>query len=378
MRPYAGEDFELVLIHIFSSINYVMLNDYEGALVELRQADAFLRKLELYYDGKTSYKEDAFARYLAGLIYESAGEINDAHVSYLRALDAYKNYYEKKYSVNVPREVVYDAIRTANILGMTSRAEELAKNYNVYEEDLKKWSNKTRNNGEAIVLIYAGLSPFKIDDFFEISFGRAWFYVGSVQVPENEAGDVERANRIARSIAADEQVVMAFPKYVPSEYRARTFMISVSSAVGQNEEGILFSIQPSLVEDIGAIAMKSLEERIARIRIKTIARSAVKYALSKKLSSDVARSSGDRALGWLTQKILSIAATATELADKRSWRTLPDKIFIGRVSGLPVEGEYDLRVDFKDEFGDVVATRYIKNVSFNNSRRKFIILRSAI
>jgi len=394
MRPYAGEDFERVLINIFSALNYVLLNDYENALVELRQVDNLLKTFETVYDGKTSYREDAFARYLAGLIYEAAGEINDAHISYLRALEAYKNYYEKNYGVSVPRELVADAVRTAAQLGFYQRVEELKKEYHYYEASPARRSEKEEKGGKAsydgpeiIVIIYAGLSPVKIDNFFEISFGRAWLYVGSVQTrDDNETGDVERARRIARSIAAEEQVVMAFPKYVPSEYRARSFTVKVSAPrqkdenrITETEGDIMRVVEPSLSEDIGAIATKSLEERIGRIRIKTIARAAVKYALSKKISSDVARSSGDKTLAWLTQKILTLASTATELADKRSWRTLPDKIFIARTGALPADGKYDLIVDFKNDYGEVIASKVIKDVSPPISgRKRFIVLRSAV
>ncbi|MDI6757400.1 MAG: hypothetical protein QME32_05200, partial [Endomicrobiia bacterium] len=321
------------------------------------------------YDGKTSYREDAFARYLSGMIQEDAGEINAAHVSYLRALDAYGDYL-KNYGTPPPAGLAASAARTALALGMRDRAREIAARYSLGALVAPSGS------GEIVAIIYAGLSPVKIDSFFEISFGRAWIYVGSVEARGDDVSQVEQAGRLARSIAAKEQVVMAFPKYVPSAYRVSGFEMTLSSPSVAGVPLFSAGARAEVAEDIGAIASKVLEERIGRIRIKTIARSAVKYALSKKIGDEVATSSGDRTLGWLAQKILAGAAAATELADKRSWRTLPDKIFVARAYAWP--GEHDVVIDFYDDAGYKVAVRRLTGVKVKKDRKTFVTLRSAI
>ncbi|PKM97417.1 MAG: hypothetical protein CVU77_06195 [Elusimicrobia bacterium HGW-Elusimicrobia-1] len=374
VRPYYGEDFERVLIHVFSALNYVLLDDYEAALVETRRADHVLRTLETHYDGKMSYREDAFARYLSGLIQEEAGEINSAHVSYLRALDAYDAYL-KNYGTPPPARLAADAVRTAERLGMKDRAREIISKRGVQSKDVA-----AADSGEIVIVLYAGLSPVKIDSFFEISFGRAWIHVGSVEARGDDVSQVEQAGRIARSIAAEDQVVMAFPKYAPSPYRAARFDVALRASAEQPPDGnappASATARAEMAEDIGAIAVKVLDERIGRIRAKTIARSAVKYALSKKIGAEVAKSSNDRALGWLAQKIVAGAAAATELADKRSWRTLPDKIFLARLPAAT--GTYDIVVDFYDNAGYKVTSETIKSVSVRKGRRTFAALRSAM
>lgn len=378
MRAYPGEDFEIALIHVFSALNYVFLGRESAALVELRQLDQLLKTIDTRYDGKTSYREDAFARYLAGMIYENAGETNDAHVSYLRALDAYGDYL-KNYAVPAPRELAEDAARTAEKLGMLSRAQDIRNKYGASVTGSAP-ASPGGAAGEIVLIIYNGFSPVKVDSFFEISFGRAWIYVDSVDARGDDASQVEQAGRIARSIAAQEQVVMAFPKYVPSPYRAARFDAALVASVEQSPDGnapsALATARADLAEDIGAIAIKVLDERIGRIRAKTIARSAVKYALSKKIGSEVAKSSNDRVLGWLAQKIVAGAAAATELADKRSWRALPDKIFLARLPAAP--GTYDIVVDFYDNAGYKVTSETIKGVSARKGRRTFAALRSAM
>jgi len=38
------------------------------------------------YEGKNKYREDAFIRYVTGVLYESRGGINDAFIAYRKSL----------------------------------------------------------------------------------------------------------------------------------------------------------------------------------------------------------------------------------------------------------------------------------------------------
>ncbi|GHT40901.1 hypothetical protein AGMMS49921_03060 [Endomicrobiia bacterium] len=61
-----------------------------------------------------------------GLVYENAGYINDAHISYFKALKAYKNGLSE---VSTPKELIDDTYTSALILGMENRAAEIKKEY---------------------------------------------------------------------------------------------------------------------------------------------------------------------------------------------------------------------------------------------------------
>ncbi len=366
IRPYYGEDFERALIHAFSAINYFLMGQKDSALVEARQVDHFLNTLRVNYGQKSTYKEDAFARYLMGIFYESAGEINNAFISYRKALDAYMEY-TKTYLTPVPERVVKDTYKTAAILGFSDELKYIRRKYPSIS-----LRDKKEKNGEVAILIYMGLSPVKIDSFFEISFAQAWLYVGKVEAGDDEVGEVEKAKRLARSIASEEQVVMAFPKYVDSHYKVVRVVCEVMTSSGIIETaGTRFE----MVKDIGSIAKKSLDERIDRIRIRTIARAALKFVLSRQISEGIEKKS-DKAIGWLVNKVLSGISAATELADKRSWRTLPDKILLNRMS-LP-EGRYDLRLIFYDIHGDKVTERLLRDVEVYSGRINFKLFRVAL
>ena len=363
MRPYYGEDFERAQINIFCSLNYLMMGNGVDALVEARQVDDFLRKLQTDYGFKNVYREDAFARYLMGMIYEDQRQVNDAFISYKLALEGYKQY-RKDYGLNAPDELVSDALRAATELGFSDAVRDI-------KADWKNASfeQPSANNGELVALDYNGFSAEKVDSIFEIAFGKAWAYVGMQNPRGKESVEVDQAGAIARSIVFDEQVRIAFPKYERIPSKIDGFGFSVADLSGLNS-------QSEEVQDISAIAIKNLDDRIARIRIKAIARAAVKFALAQKISEKVEENSGNQLLGWITKKALTAASTATETADKRSWRTLPDKILMARLS-LP-EGTYSINLKFYDANGSTVEEKTLDNVVIKKGRKTFRIVRTAI
>jgi hypothetical protein len=70
---YSGEDFEKAFVNMLSAINYAVLGRYDEALVECRRLNSKLVEINEKYEKKSVYKEDAFGRYLSGLLYEASG-----------------------------------------------------------------------------------------------------------------------------------------------------------------------------------------------------------------------------------------------------------------------------------------------------------------
>jgi uncharacterized protein len=359
MRPYYGENFERALIHVFSALNYVFLDNGTEALVEARQADNWLKKLRTDYGYKDIYTEDAFVRYLMGLIYENQGEINDAFISYFQALNAYDTY-QKHYGVAAPADLVSDALRTAKQLGFEDRIAQIQ----------KKWGGDVpaphpRDAGEVVVLHYIGLPPHKVDVVFEIGLLAGLPYIDAAQ-PEGE--DEEKARQavsIIRSGLSDGVVKMAFPKYVRTPYRVNGLEVRA--------EGAHAAHRVQLAEDVGAIAEKDLQDRIGRVRAKTIARSVIKYALAQKAADKVRENSGE-GFALITKAVLQSFASATETADKRCWQTVPDRIAVARVV-LP-EGEHALSLTFLDGSGQAVAEEK-RTVRVTAGRKTFLAVRTA-
>ncbi len=363
VKPYSGEDFERVLINLFRALNYMYLGQPDEALVEARKVD---HKLNLYnqrHGKKNVYSEDALVRYLMGMLYENQGEINDAFISYRKALETYRDY-SANYKTTIPKKLVADCLRTADDLGFREEMEEIQSKFpEVSFKSYKKLGDK----GELIFIHYNGIAPHKIDDIFEISFGKGWGMVQRTQVSSDDQARVQNATTIAKSIAADEHISIAFPKFVKGDYRIRRSEVSI-----EGEKG---GIRTELVENITAIAFKDLEDRINRVRVKAIARAAVKFALAHAVGK-IAEKKGGKLAGMISKKLATAAAAATEKADKRSWRTLPAQIRMARTTLKP--GTYNLKLTFMTKDGGHVMEKTIENVKIEPRRKTFISYRTAL
>jgi hypothetical protein len=92
---YSGEKYERVLIHYYKAFNYIKLNLPYSALVECRKVTLLLQEYSDQAEGKsTAYSDDAFMQYLAGVLFESQNELNDAFISYRKSEEAFEKYDE--------------------------------------------------------------------------------------------------------------------------------------------------------------------------------------------------------------------------------------------------------------------------------------------
>jgi hypothetical protein len=360
---YAGENFERTLLHLFSALNYVQLGESDSALVEVRQVGDYLRKLQIDSTNENVYQEDAFARYLSALLYESGGELDSAFVDYKKAALAY-HAYGSKYSVAVPDSLMPNAERVATRLG------EWALN------DLHELDGGVQpyllppGTGEVIVLHYNGLSPIKDQEKYTIPFSEAWLFVAAFQAVAStgDREDVNRAIAFSSQIAGVDVVSVAFPRFVDRPYEIVHMMPQAS--------GALEISTPELVEDIGAIAVKDLADRIFRIRTKAIARAAIKYSIQKGAEMAARQVGGDygNLLAAATALAGNIARYASEQADKRVWSTLPDQIWMSSIV-LP-EGTHDLTIDFLNAEEVVVESHSFPEVQVSAGSRQFITVRT--
>jgi len=100
-KSFIGEDYERVMVNNYLALNYLERGQLDAARVEALQVDLLLREKAQKITLASPYAEDAFARYLAGIVYEDEGEWSDAMISYRKAYEAYKKQL-KSFSVAVP------------------------------------------------------------------------------------------------------------------------------------------------------------------------------------------------------------------------------------------------------------------------------------
>ncbi len=358
-RPYYGENFERALLHVFGALNYQALGQTDEALVEIRQLNFFLRQLVVDDGQDNRYQDDAFAHYLAALFFEEDRQWDEAWVAYKKALDAYGEYQEL-YRVRPPRGLRRDARRLAARLG-----EELEFERRYGAEPLVPVAS---GRGQVVLLHYNGRAPVKIDTFIDIAFVAGWPYVNKIDVEGEDQKKIAQASQIATSLLASDVVRIAFP-----EYRAvprRIHHVDVQPAGGGR------AVRAELVEDVGAIAQQDLKDRIVRVRTKAIARAVVKYALGK-IAEEAARKAGGDDYGDLAGALVLVSSalvrTASEVADKRAWFTVPDQIWMCQLDLEP--GDSTLKLTYRDRQGHVVRED-VAEAHVEPGRRTFVVLRT--
>ncbi|HEY4485577.1 MAG TPA: hypothetical protein VI702_04530, partial [Nitrospiria bacterium] len=341
--PYEGEDFEKVMVNILAALNYVSLAEWNEALVEARKVDHRLSLLNSRYEKKNIYKEDAFAQYLSGILYEGKGEYNDAFIAYRKAFEAYQKY-KKEYGTPMPSTLQNDLLR------MTA-AVPLPEEHSGYLKQFPgaAWLTvkELKARAEVIFISFTGRSPMK-EDFF-------------VDAPIPEKNGVYHLR-------------VALPRFVPIPNPVRTaevHLIPSDGAKGNSGPVGAISQRGFLVEDITAIAKKNLEDRIGRITVKAIARATAKYLASQKVRSEVKKKSDGNPLSiFLADVGTNVYSIVSEQSDKRSWRTLPDSIRMARIAAPP--GTYTIAVEYYDESNGLILRKEIQSVVLKAGEKKFL------
>jgi uncharacterized protein len=308
--PYDGEDFERILLNVFLALNYAERGLPDEALVEARKVDLKMRDFVRKYEGKNTYQEDAFARYLAGVLYESAGELNDAFISYRKAYEAYGTY-AKNFGTHAPSFLLNDLTRTAKQLGFTEECDKYA---SLGGTDT---AAQTGNRGSIVVVAYAGKSPIKTEVRTNVSIGDNAGVIHTFQI--------------------------ALPKFTPRMLNARTYQVEVRRSA---DSSMVTSARTSVAENITAIAGQSLDDRLALVYLKSGGRAVLKFLAAEKAKAKFSEKGENLFVNILGSLAVDIAVGATEQADIRSWRTLPAQIQLARFE-LP-EGSYDVSLESSD------------------------------
>ena len=277
LRSYDGSASERVLLHELLSINYMMLNDLDAARVEVLQADVVMKELA---------REDkpigqlASAHYIAGLIYELGGELDDAMISYRKAANimALRN-------MSPPPALKKTLLSLSQRLGLDEE-------YTEYREQFDSAVKPPTPDAAEIVVIYW-------DGVVTSKRGNSL----SVWVP-----------------TLNQAVSLALPYYPPSNYVEKPFTLSISGQYHRTET----------IEDIEALLREDMDDESAAIYAMTLTRMVSKYKIVKSAGNQ------DDSLGLF----INIFTMLSEVADTRSWNMLPSSIQFARFS-LPA-GEYSL------------------------------------
>lgn len=323
VKAYEGTGNEQLLIYAFKELNYLQSGNVDDAAVEARQFD-IKQRLTAEKDPSAAYLSGAFVRYLNGMVYEEAGERDSARIDYRKAVDGY----QAQISITgfgAPAALKSDLDRLDNPQAKEhfAPAKESA--------GIAMQSSDLPNNGEVVFILHDGLGPTLAESILRIVNPD----------PQNGAAILS----------------VAVPSFVQRPVPVARFELSEGSGSASSE----------LVEDVNAIARKSLEDRLPAITARAVARMVLKNAMARKVKNQ----NGDNGSGALLLSIVTdVGAIVSERADTRSWSLLPGNILMARLALPP--GKHDLKVTYYDDSGNVLAIRDYDAVRVVAGRKVFV------
>jgi hypothetical protein len=305
VKEYPGEDFENIYLNVFNALNYYNRNDIEGALVEIRKLSNSSGKLEMlarkyeYKDPKTGAGLNDTVRKETGVSelpdVKSVNFSNSALARYLGALFYQADGNED--SSRIEFDQVYRAYST---------------NKNIYRGTVPNAVEEARNVPEGMarlnIISFTGLSPVKEEKtvIHYLPFQHPILQIAMFKLPVMR----KRPSVINRiEVEVDD---------------SKTFELE-------------------LLEDMGAVIEETFNARYSNILLKTYIRTIIKYVVADVAA--MAAENNDNSLAGLAIAIGARAAMdASERADIRMSRYLPDRAYIGGINLDP--GTYSVIIRY--------------------------------
>ena len=386
-RPYSGTQFERLLSHYYRALNYIYLNQLDGALVECRRATNLINA---YKSENENYDFFAagFLAYISGMCFEATGEWNDAFISYRQA-ELYYQHATVKTGVKCPKDIGHSLVRLARRLGFTEEAER-------YRNQYGNPPSQPSGSGELILFYETGYVPAKYEE--TLTFPILKTDTKNEAFLEENQHDEKIARDFVNTLLARRGTSYS---QVDLEYLLRVAMPAIASNRPQFA-GITVHVgdierHGVSVGDIQAMAIETLNAQHTTILIRSVTRAFLKYlvyrlakaAAEKKAEEEKKkREEEEKELTAEEKKelartrlfadaiggIVNIVNIATEHADTRSWKTLPNQIFLVR---MPLsDGVYNVNLSFLNANGQDVSTQILRDIEISPNRITFLNYRT--
>lgn len=353
---YMAPPHEKLLINALNIINYLELNDLNGAKIEARR----LAVMQKYY--RDTLKKDSailgFGGFLAGFVFEKAGDPDEALRWYDEALKFSNSYTVQNAVISLAQQSNFRTPRINTVLKnalpnepvpsssspatpSTAPAEQTSKGDDKADNKRDDKSGADNNpsapakndseqsnipvnppakspapepqEGELLVIMGYGRVPHKIPK--RIPIGLALTLV---------ANDISPANSATASKLAAQGLVtwINYPELAPERGGYEIPKLVVDGRLWGMEESVNISSQ----------VRAAWQEMEGKVILAAITRMITRAAVGQGIQAAAGRDSiAGLLLSWGTQA----AMTAADTPDTRSWETLPARIAIARVK-LPV------------------------------------------
>lgn len=331
---YYGEVYENIYTNIFKALNYIHLNQFDDAYVEVNRVNDKLRELDVKYgemieslnksdDAKikienvsTDFSSDVLSHYLSYIIYRADGERDNARISFEKMVEAWRT-----------QPDIYNFAKPASI------------------------SNPPKLQGSYLnVIAFAGFAPYKkavggkittYDDMIGISSLEMPITVPNIPFPGSKEGY---------------HFKFSFPVI-------RTIDSNVNKVIIRIDNRQTYTLD--LLEDMGKVAVKTFNKKRQIIYVKTIVRTVLKGLAATEAKKKLKKETKAKG-GWasLLDAVVDVGVDATENADLRCWRMMPRYCFAGEI---PVQsGNHSIEIDFMNKNNILIKKKSYPNFNISN------------
>jgi len=326
---YSGEDYEDIYTNVFKTLNYLELNQFDDAFVEIKRINMKLDLLEDKYGkiakelnkstsrkvtispGDNRFFNDVLGRYLSMLIYEAEGKFDDARIDQEKIQEAFVL---QKHIYNFANPIPSDSLKTedgkvrVNFLSFIGRA------------PVKKEYDMFLTTGEDMVM-FTGNKP----DFF----------MAPVLMPVGEGYHFR----------------FSVPYIAPIPSQIKSVRVVV-------DDGDSYELDK--IESIDQIATETFKVKEPIIYLKSLTRTIVKGIAAEKQKKRM-REKNPGLGGMLMSLATDVAVDLTENADLRISHFFPSTAVIGEVS-LPA-GNHFFKINYYNASGLII---YSENIGVRN------------
>lgn len=365
--PYEGDPYEQTMINVVKALNYAAMGNWTDALVEARRIDHRLNVLTDRTSPKEGYRDDAFARYLSGLLYEISGDLNNAFIAYRKAYELY-GAVRSWARVPLPPMLRADLLRMTDALHMTQEHEEYKQ---AFPDVVWRPYENTKELGQIVLVSHMGRAPHKVDRMIDVPVSLDAL---NLVLISKALGNQHRENNPERRAAESvlyglngHIVRVAIPALVSQQTQIAYGQLTLTGQAGS------FNAKTEVMQNVTAVAERSLSDRLAGISVKAAARAVVKYAMAEGVGRGAHAAAGKDTgplIGLVVGSLAKAWAIASEEADKRTWRTLPDEIQIAKLWVPP--GEYEVRIHYAGRDAGHIANDAIKTVTIRSGETKLL------
>ncbi|NLW31996.1 MAG: hypothetical protein GXY77_11135 [Fibrobacter sp.] len=367
VRPYRSRPYELTFLHQVVAFNFLAFDKVHEALVETRRMQLLFDEWERKNRTDEKYTSDGMFHFLSSIVYDAAGESDNAMISLFKSVKAYKNG-----PVKLPSYIQNYAY---NMFKLNDRESD---NELLKLEPPKVQVPGVDNNISEIVFIgYSGKGPSIEEAVWSGTYvkdgllvvhhkrpdgKRETMSLPAPPIPESELKKAEKGKKTKSGTTF--HIKFALPVLKTHSSKTKAFKVHC--------DGYSEPFTTTVINDFDLQVAKNLEDTKAATLARTVARVVIRTITTQQTKGQL--TTNNPLANILINVGTDVLADQLEKADTRSCFLLPKTVQIARIPVKP--GVYTIDVAAMGGAGEVLRTKKFSNIKVGTNQKKFVFYSS--